>query len=496
MSFLNPSRDNSYHEANDDELVSPGQVEKRDAESEIDRAVHNLSPIRDSTPGIRLMGKHLASKHPQQLTIANFQNLYFRDPVGFIGILYEVHPLFKSTVDLAATMATNGNFRFEVRDKGGMLVHEKGEELTKFFENQPLSVGNINTLVGTLYKELTCFADGCAFQAIGVPGDETGEMGYSYIKPFSTNTTNLGQSASGEQKLFQHSLSGKLIELSAEHTYWQPYEPTLSSPNGTYAMSSGIMEALSEMISARDFRDGVRAAGNPIRLFHYDRDSMIKTAVETMGITIRAGAKIANFIAEQIKAIENYAKNRKNAEALVLAKDVVASNLQPSDFRMVIPAMESLLNRSSVSWNTFPNLLGHGDSTKQSLQYQLVAQRVSYNRDKVLRLIERVSEKHFLLMGSEVQVTLVAPKIHLTDELVAENTAQMHLLNTVFKYALGLISREELAHDVTGSSPTGPEIEGAIEAILKISTTPGGNDKNASSQADKTGGKSGRPPSK
>jgi hypothetical protein len=479
--------------ANQDEhtTAKPGE-----AESPIDRM---FSPFTadgkaKAPDGVRLIGKHLQTRYPQRLTVSNLQQIYFRDPIGFIPILEEVSPFFKSTVQTAAMLATNGEFQFEVR-VDGVIAKDLSLLAEEFFENQPPSVGGVNQIVGTLLKETMFYSDGAAFQGVGYDGDD-GSLGYDYIKPFSTNTTNLGVNKRGQEALYQRRSDGSVTELNMEHTFWLPNEPTLASPNGTYDMTSGLLEGISEIITSRDLRDGVRGAGSPIRVLRYDRDSLIKTAVETLGITIRAGKKIADFVKDQVLQLESYAKTRQQAETLVLSSDVGVENVQPADFRAVLPALESLNIRAAVSFGTHSNMLGFGDSTKSSLQYQMVAQRINYKREHIIRLLERFLEAHFLLQGKDVEAKIIAPEIHLTDELVKESTAQVRFLNELTKFAMGLTDRDTFSKSITGDFPKGTEVEGALEAILKVASTPGGNDKNGSSQANTTGGKPGKPPAK
>ena len=483
---------------NGDTVVSKDSVEQRDAEGVFDRLISNFDGTNNSNFGqqnYRLLGKHLAIRFPQQLTIENLKQIYYRDPIAFIAVLHEISPFFKSTVDLYSLMATNGKFTINVRGEDGKVDEKASKEAESFWKNQPLDVGSLSDFVGKMLLEFCFFADGCAFQGIGVTGDETGELGYAYVKPFSTNTTLVGLSPTNEIGLYQRTRNGKTIELTMAHTFWQPHEPTLQSPNGTYAMSAGVIEGLAELITARDLRDGIRGAGSPVRLFRYDRDALIKTAVETMGITIRAGQKLAQFVKDQISTIESYAKNRRNAESLVVAKDVNVENVAPVDFNGVLPAIEHVTNRTANAWGTMPNMFGHGEATKQNLQYQLVAQRIDYKRAKVLRLIEKCTEQHFLLMGRVVEVEVVPPAIHLTDQLVAENTRQMKFLNELMRFGAGLIDNETFSRNITGESPAGTPLEGAIDAMLKVAK-PGGLDNNNSNQAEKTGGKTGKPPTK
>lgn len=485
--------DGTLNGGNDDEQIT--NVKKGEAQDTFDQT---FSQFGNAPPqsSIRLIGKHLRSRYPSTLTIANLQDVYFADPVGFIAILEEVSPFFKSTIATASMMGTNGEFKFEVRSTSGdEIIPEKCEELRVFFNSQPISVGDINTLVGSLLKEIMFYADGIAFQGIGFPDDD-GMMGYAYLKPFSTNSTNLGRNSSDEQGLYQRRSDGVIVELNMEHTFWQANEPTLSSPNGTYDMTSGLLEGISEIITSRDLRDGVRGAGSPVRLMRYDRDSLIKTAVETMGITIRAGAKIAQFVADQIKTIESYAKSRRHAETMVVAKDVEVINVEPANFQNVVPAIETLQIRTAASFGNHANLMGFGEATKSGLQYQLVAQRIDYKRSKVLKLLERFCEAHFLLKGEVVVVTIVAPQIHLGDELVEQNALQMIFMNAVMQYGLGLISREELSRKITGRSPKGEEKDGVLDALLKISASPGGLDNNSSQKTETSGGKNGKPAGK
>jgi hypothetical protein len=473
---------------NQDEIVSESMVEKDHAELRGD----NIQPSGYRLEGYSIIGKDSSISTPKGLTVAALERLYFTNPIRFLKVLGDISPFLSSTVTTVLRLAIgNGKFNITVREASGKnkILEEESKEAKLLFDSQPKETGDLCVVIGKLLQEIMFWADGFAFEGTFAEDDEDGDRGYSRLHLFSTNTTNLGRDKNNKRVLVQKKKDGKLIELNEFHVYWQPNDPTVDSPNGKYALASALIEGFGELITSRDLRDGVKGAGNPARVVTYDRDGLFKTAIETLGLGIRSN-KVAEWVSAQVSKIETYASKRKNAEVMVVAKDVAVSNVQPANFANVVPALETLWTRFAASLNSFNNILGFGESTKASLQYQLVATNIDSKREEVLRKLCDFLVMHFKLQGKNVIVEIDAPTIHLTDELVAQNTAQMRFLNKLMEYAMGLISREEFSTEITSHLPAGEEIEGALEAILKIAKS-GGNDKNDSKKTESSGGKTG-----
>ncbi len=488
MSFYFNNNNGVEKASNQDEIIGDSMVKQGNAEQRGD----DIQPNGYKLDGYSVIGKDSTISNPRNLSIEALQRLYYTNPIRFLRILGDISPFLSSTVTTVLRLAIgNGKFNITVREASGKnkILETESKEAKALFESQPRETGDLCVVIGKLLQEIMFWADGFAFEGTFAEDDEDGERGYNRLHLFSTNSTNLARNKAGKQVLLQKKKDGTFVELNEFHVYWQPNDPTVDCPNGKYALASALIEGFGELITSRDLRDGVKAAGNPSRVFTYDRDALFKTAIETLGLGIRSN-KVAEWVATQIGKLETYASKRKNAETMVVAKDVQVSNVQPANFGNVVPALETLWTRFAASLNSFNNILGFGESTKASLQYQLVATNIDCKREEVLRKLCEFLVMHFKLQGKEVIVEIDAPTIHLTDELVAQNTAQMRFLNKLMEYAMGLISREEFSTEITSHLPAGEEIDGALEAILKIAKA-GGNDKNDSKKTETSGGKTG-----
>lgn len=442
---------------------------------------------------IRVIGKNSSFANPRGLDVSTLREKYLSDPVGFLQLLAEISPFLSGTIRTALHLAFGeGRFTITVRDEDGQILQNETAEAIAFLNNQPLSVGKPKQFFGKLLQEMMFFADGAAFEGVGYSNDPDGSMGYAYFKPFSTNSLNIGVNALGEETLYQTRRDGTEKELRTPHIFWTPNDPSVNSPNGKYAMASGAIEGLGELLTARNLRDGVRAAGNPLRMIRYKRDAILRAALEAVGATLRT-KKVNDWIDAEIKKLETYAQERRSADTIVVADDVSAGNVEPADFRRVVPALESLWARSAISFGTFGTLLGFGEATKGSLQYQLVASYVASKRSEVFQLVEGGMDKHFILQGKIVHTTIEAPAVHLTDELVAQNAEQMKFLNALMRYAVGFDDYEDFCKAITGHKSRGKQIDNVIETLLKIAHS-GGVDKNDSRQTNKSNGTPGKNP--
>lgn len=436
-----------------------------------------------------------SKKYP---TIADLQKEIARDPENFaIRYLRKISPFASKVINATLDTAfADGEIAIAVYDKKGNFVEKDTEELKTLFDSQAPDVGKLPEIATKLLLDFMYFGKGCCFE--GVTSDKR-LGGYTALYPFSSRSIEFGQrDSSSDFGLYQEQLdpeSGARVKkaLNAEHIYWTPNQPTIENPFGTSAIPAAMLEAFGEAIVRRDLKDGIQNAGNPTHVFKYDSGEIHKTAVEKLR---KKGNDLREYVLGQIQSLRDYAKKYRATDNVVVDTASSFERIPGGNFNGLESAIQMVWTALSASLNSFPAMLGFGDVSKTNINYQFFAGNVRSSRAKVQALLEAFGEKHFRLKGKVRTVCITFPTIHLTDEIVMENTMQLRIFNQIRLYLAGLISEDELSVQLTGKKPVRPlDREMLIEIISASSPSDknnskksGGNDTN-----DIGGGVTGKP---
>lgn len=438
----------------------------------------------------------LAKEDSRYKSIADLQRDIARDPIYFLQKhMRRISPFASKVINASLVLAfQNNDYEIIVYDESDKVDEVASKELEELFDNQPPDVGDLIGICTKLLLDYMYFGRGCCFEGVTSP-EKLG--GYSRIYPFSSNTLELGkQNPDGSEEFgfYQEQYEdGALVQrkLSTMNIYWSPYQPTTFRPEGTSAIPSAALEVFGEAITRRDLKDGIQNAGSPTHVFKFDSAEFQKTAVEKLK---KRGTEISNYVQGKIQELKEYAAKYRSTDNAVIDAASDLERIKAGDFGGLEPAIQMIWTALSASLNSFPELLGFGDTTKTNIQYQMFAGSVSSGRSKVVELLEKFGERHFRLRGKIRRVEVVLPTIHLTDELIIENTFNMKIMNRAVLLALGAITEDEFSIQLTGTKAQKPIDMEVLKEVIKATGT---TDKNGSKQTGKdntqiSGGKPGK----
>jgi hypothetical protein len=402
----------------------------------------------------------------------------------------EINPFLKGVIGTTCQLAVgNGEFIFNVYDADGKLQTEEVEELNTLFSSQTRKTGGIARIVEYLLCESMFFSTGIAMEAVFDTSDKDGKKGYRYLYPFFAETLHLATKVTTDEEILVQEQSGKYVAMNENHVYWEPNDPRMYLPSGTLSMSSALIELFGDLLMTTSLRDGVRSAGQPIRIFRYDKTTIIERLRGVLNLLV-SSADFKTKLKAEVDEIRVEAEKAKNLEYIVTDKSTEVSHLDPADFAKVVPAVDVLQTRLASSLHTHKSILGFGNATtKASLDYQLSAGYIEWKRSSVLNFLERMCERHFLFQGKIRKVKITPPRIHLNEGVVEETIKEHAFYNALREYAVGAIDYETFCMRISGQKPAGQPLDGAIDALLKNSK----GDKNQSSNPSKSGGVGGKP---
>lgn len=478
--------------------------EKRDTRISYDISTTNNSGI---TPEY-LSVVNTEESSERLKTIRAFQELVKSNPEEFIreGAAI-ISPFFSKTVVDCLILANGGGkqngkdrkekIRIVVKKKNGTIDEATSEELWKFFDTvQPKRYGGLQGLHDMLLQDIMFYDKGCAIE--GVVSEDPLNKGYKAMHPFPVSSIYMGKEEGqkySDEYVLLHKRAFKneqeeaeYVKLNDVHTHFSINCPTTHKPLGRSLTPSLPNTTMVEAIVFRDLVDAIGQAGNATNIFKYDSAELHKNALEKLRYT---KTKAEEWVKDQIDELKKVARSFRASDNPVIDKTSDVSRQEVGDFSKLDPALQAVWIKVAAAMNSSQELLGFGDTTRDSFAYQMMAGLVSESRDRALGTIERACEEHLRLQGKIRSVKIMYPRIHLTEELTEENTLNIAIRNVAMLVSLGTMTEQEAVLKLGGNSNQKIDIEVAKE-IAKIAPDQNNSKQTGNDPTQNGGGNPGR----
>lgn len=461
-------------------------------------------------------------------TAGRLQNLAATDSMRLLGDLPAIHPsvalaqwnALRLTCAEGQTKVTARKRKTDGRSKGKVTFEpddDMTESIKQMFKSQPPEVGGLEGLraqlmVSGLYTGMMCVE--------GVPGLALGGLARTFpVDPLSVWLDRIERG--GDLLPFQMQidplkpvggsfistvLSGswafgrQLVPLNTETFFWSVIDQTPKKPYGLAPYSTALMEVIRDLALIQDLNDAVHNAAWPRLEVGVDMINLHKVAVEVYKIT--DPVKAATWVQARFNEVVDYVKKLQAGDNIVHHATAKPNTIQPGSFTGLEGVLNFLRQRIVQSLKTLPTLLGISDGGTQnytSVEWQIYAAGLEALASMVDELIWKIASLHVRLMGSDSEVVIERTPVRTTDALVEANTKNVEINNAMMLEKMGYESHEEACRKLTGHTPWGPALPGALEADLSANTGreggkpgqkqqgQGGNANNQNAPADEKG---------
>ncbi len=440
-----------------------------------------------------------------------------RSPHKLSEILGASNPTFaKAQSNWIAAVAAPGTAR--------LVAYKHGEDgkdaqddaatalLTQWLDGLGASIGGFD---GLRTKGAQCVLHYGLWPFEAVPGPSgTGVKSLGLVDPDSIWFGTDDQGAIYAYQKDPKSTNGQKV-LPDNRFFWYAHYASAANPYGLEIFGSAIEEALKDRANNQDIGDAVHNSAWQHYFYQYNLEVLYRIATSPpdqgglnlpqMGPQKRNadGTLMTNELEEpvysqpaqewvdrQIKNTLDYVRGMSPDENGTMDASGGIEKLDPASFAGLDSILEYWDYRFIRALDEMPTTMGApkaGAQTYTTAEWASQATKQEMVAWGVLAPIVKAANLHFQLLGQAITVKAEFDPIRKSDALADANAEAVRAKTLTFYWQLGIITKEQLAIQLTGSGPPKDDPEAYTGPIPVASPSPSAPPTNAGTTKDQQG---------
>lgn len=386
----------------------------------------------------------------------------YRFAAAYPGRLSEIlgttHPtVAKAQSNWIAAAAAPGTAKLVAYKNGATGQQSQDDDATAEINAWLKAMGpGIGGLAGLRVKGVQSILHYGAWFLEGVPGVRgTGVRQIGLVDPPSIH---MGNDQDGQVSAFQYqpdAPEGKKV-LSPETFFWYTHYDSITNSYGLAVFATALTEALKDFAFDQDTSDAVHNSAWQRYIYKYSQEALYRiatTPLEQGGLGLTATNAQA-WVKEQLDNIQKYLAGLQPGDNMVADASGGVDTLASASFQGIEAIATQKDYRLIRACDEMPTTMG---APKAGAQNYTTAEWASQATKQemvawgALGPIVQVANLHFRLQGRPITVEAKLEPIRKSDAVQDANAESVQHKTRVSRWMLGLITKEELSLEETGS---------------------------------------------